>query len=49
MSHLLSRVVGERISGKRPSPPRAAGAAVVIGTTAGALTYRLLRHQGSKS
>lgn len=48
MSRFLNRVVVERIGGKRPAPPRALGAAFVIGTTAGVVTYRLLRHQGSR-
>jgi hypothetical protein len=45
MRKFISRVVMDRIGGKRPSPPRAIGAAVLVGTTAGALTYRALRHQ----
>ncbi len=49
MSGFLTRVVAERVGGKRPAPPRAIGAAVVVGTTAGAITYRLLRHQSSRS
>lgn len=49
MSGFLTRVVADRAGGKRPAPPRAIGAAVVVGTTAGAITYRLLRHQSSRS
>ena len=49
MSHFLNRVVVDRIGGKRPAPPRAMGAAFVVGTAAGVLTYRLLRHQGFRS
>ncbi len=49
MSRLLNRVVMDRIGGKRPAPPRAMGAAFVVGTTAGVITYRLLRHQGAQS
>jgi hypothetical protein len=45
MSSFLTRVVADRVGGKRPAPPRAIGAAVVVGTAAGAVTYRLLRHQ----
>jgi hypothetical protein len=45
----LNRVVADRIAGKQPAPPRAIGAALVVGTTAGAITYRLLRHQASRS
>jgi hypothetical protein len=47
MGGFLRRVVIDRIGGKRPAPPRAIGAAVAVGTAAGAITYRLLRHQGS--
>jgi hypothetical protein len=49
MGNFLSRVAVDRIGGKRPSPPRAIGAAFVVGTAAGAITYRLLRHQASRS
>jgi hypothetical protein len=49
MSRLLNRVVADRIGGNRPAPPRAIGAAFMIGTTAGVITYRLLRRQGSRS
>jgi hypothetical protein len=49
MGGFLNRVVIDRVGGKRPAPPRAIGAALVVGTTAGALTYRLLRHQASRS
>ncbi|HUC08447.1 MAG TPA: hypothetical protein VMR96_10210 [Solirubrobacterales bacterium] len=49
MSGFLTRVVADRVGGKRPAPPRAIGAAIAVGTTAGALTYRLLRHQSSRS
>jgi hypothetical protein len=49
MSGFLNRVAADRIGGKRPAPPRAMGAAFVVGTTAGVITYRLLRHQGSRS
>ncbi len=41
----LNRVAIDRIGGKRPSPPRAIGAAAVVGGTAAAITYRLLRHE----
>lgn len=49
MSGFLTRVVADRVGGKRPAPPRAIGAAIAVGTTAGAITYRLLRHQSSRS
>jgi hypothetical protein len=49
MSRFLNSVLVDRIGGKRPAPPRAMGAAFVVGTTAGVITYRLLRHQGSRS
>jgi hypothetical protein len=45
MRGFLTRVVAERVGGKQPSPPRAIGAALLVGTTAGAITYRLLRHR----
>jgi hypothetical protein len=46
---LLKKAVLDRITGKRPSPPRAAGAAAVVGGAAGVLTYRLLRHESNES
>lgn len=49
MSPFLKHVVADRIGGKRPAPPRAMGAAFVVGTTAGVIAYRLLRHQSSRS
>lgn len=49
MRGFLNRIVVDRIGGKRPAPPRAMGAAFVVGTTAGVITYRLLRHQSSRS
>lgn len=49
MKRFLTRVVAERVGGKRPAPPRAIGAAAAVGTAAGAITYRLLRHQSSRS
>jgi hypothetical protein len=45
MSDFLKRVAADRIGGDRPSAPRALGAAAVVGATAAALTYRLLRKQ----
>jgi hypothetical protein len=49
MKSFLARVAADRVGGKRPAPPRAIGAALVVGTTAGAITYRLLRHQSSRA
>jgi hypothetical protein len=49
MKGFLTRVVADRVGGKPPAPPRAIGAALAVGTTAGAITYRLLRHQSSRS
>jgi hypothetical protein len=49
MANFLKRVAAERVTGKRPSPPRALGAAIVVGATAAALTYRLLRHESEQS
>jgi hypothetical protein len=49
MVGFLNRVAAERIGGKRPSPPRAIGAAIVVGATAGTITYRLLRQRASRS
>jgi hypothetical protein len=43
------RVVLDRAVGERPSGPRALGAALVIGTMAGVLAYRLLRREGAGS
>jgi len=43
--HLPIKTVVDRMSGNRPSAPRAIGAAVTVGTAAAALTYKLLRHQ----
>jgi len=44
-----TNTVMERMSGNRPSAPRAIGTAVAVGTTAAALTYKLLRHQEERS
>jgi hypothetical protein len=45
MSKLLNRAVFDRLTGTRPSAPRAVGAAIAVGGTAAAITYRLLRHE----
>jgi hypothetical protein len=49
MSKVLNRAVLDRITGDRPSAPRAAGAAVAVGGAAAAVTYRLLRHERKDS
>jgi hypothetical protein len=43
MSGLLKSAIASRISGDRPSPVRAALAALVAGAAAAVLTYRLMR------
>lgn len=45
MSKLLSHAVMQRVSGERPSSPRALGAAFVVGGAAATITYRVLRHE----
>lgn len=45
MGDFLKKVTADRIAGERPSPPRALGAAIVVGTTAAVIAYRLLRHE----
>jgi hypothetical protein len=47
MASLLKRTAVDRIAGERPGAPRAFGAAVVVGTAAAVITYRLLRHEGA--
>jgi hypothetical protein len=49
MNLFPTRTVIDRITGNRPSPPRAMGAAAAIGVGAAVITYRLLRHQGDQS
>jgi hypothetical protein len=49
MSKLVSRAILDRVTGSRPSAPRAAGAAIAIGGAAAAITYRLLRHESKDS
>jgi hypothetical protein len=43
MATFLKRVGAERLTGKRPSAPRALVAAIVVGVASAVLTYRLLR------
>jgi hypothetical protein len=45
MLGFLKRVAVDRARGKRPAPPRAIGAAVVVGAAAGTIAYRVLRHE----
>jgi hypothetical protein len=49
MSLFPTRTVIDRVAGKRPSPPRAFGAAAVIGAAVAVVAYRLLRHEGETS
>jgi hypothetical protein len=43
MGNLIARVSAERMSGERPAPPRALGAAAIVGVAGAVLTYKLLR------
>jgi hypothetical protein len=43
MSDFIKRVTADRLSGERPAPPRALGAAAAVGTVTAVITYRLLR------
>jgi hypothetical protein len=45
MRDFIKRVTVDRISGERPAPPRALGAAAVVGTASAVITYRLLRNR----
>lgn len=49
MLGFLKRVVIDRVTGERPAPPRALGASLLVGTAAGVIVYRLLRHEASGS
>jgi hypothetical protein len=40
----LGGVAIDRMRGNTASPPRAMGAAILVGASAAAITYRLLRH-----
>jgi hypothetical protein len=44
MRKFFAGVTAERLGGDNPAAPRALGAAVVAGTAAAVVTYRLLRH-----
>jgi hypothetical protein len=43
MNDFIKRVTADRLSGDRPAPPRAIGAAAVVGTVGTVITYKLLR------
>jgi hypothetical protein len=43
MNDFIKRVTADRLSGDRPAPPRAIGAAAVVGTVGAIVTYKLLR------
>ena len=43
MNDFIKRVTADRLGGERPAPPRALGAAAVVGTATALLTYKLLR------
>jgi hypothetical protein len=43
MREFVARVTAERLGGDKPGAPRALGAAVIAGTAAAVVTYRLLR------
>ena len=43
MMGFMKRIAGDRLGGDRPAPPRAIGAAAVVGTATAVLTYKLLR------
>jgi hypothetical protein len=45
MGDFLKKVAADRMTGERPSPPRALGAALAAGAAAAVITYRLLRHE----
>jgi hypothetical protein len=48
MRRFVSRAAVDRAVGKRPAPPRAAAAALAVGSAAAAITYRLLRHEAKR-
>jgi hypothetical protein len=43
MNDFIKRVTADRLGGDRPAPPRAIGAAAVVGTVGAVITYKLLR------
>jgi hypothetical protein len=44
MKGWILRIVGKRLAGKRPSPLRALGVALIAGMVVGIVTYKALRH-----
>lgn len=48
MRGFVRRVVLDRAGGERPAPPRALAAALAVGGTVAAVTYRLLRHEAKR-
>ena len=44
MKGWILRIVGKRLAGKRPSPFRAVGAALIAGVGVAVISYRGLRH-----
>lgn len=43
MSDFMKRVTADRLGGEKPAPPRALGAALLVGTAGAVITYKLLR------
>jgi hypothetical protein len=43
MKDFIKSVTADRLSGDRPAPPRAIGAAAIVGTVSAVITYKLLR------
>jgi len=44
MKGWILRIVGKRLAGKRPSPVKAVGAALIAGVGVAVISYRALRH-----
>jgi hypothetical protein len=44
MKGWILRIVGKRLAGKRPTPFRAVGAALIAGVGVAVVSYRALRH-----
>jgi hypothetical protein len=43
MRDFIKRITADRVSGDPPAPPRALGAAAIVGTAGAVITYKLLR------
>ena len=43
MNDFMKRVTADRLGGEKPAPPRALGAALVVGTAGAVITYKVLR------